>query len=99
MKYLFVFINDIDNLNDINYYMPLSLLSISFIKENSNPSFYYLLRNINIFELFYVVYFAISFRKMIGVDFFKSLRLVSLIYGSGLIMWGLLYALLMLNLG
>ena len=82
---LYFFIN-INTFADISYFQPLSILQL-IGAENVNKAFIYPLSILNIFELLYWFALAIGIKQLTKKSFDKSLLLVLLTYGIGLLAW------------
>jgi len=73
-------------LQDIQYFYPLSLLSL--FKAGSLPAYcLYVLQQMNVFEGLYWLALAFGLRQFVRRSFGESLRLVSVSYGLGLFVW------------
>jgi len=74
------------SLQDLQYFYPLSLLSL--FKTGSLPGYcLYALQLLNAFEVLYWLALALGLRHFILRSFGESLRLVSVSYGLGLFVW------------
>jgi len=78
-------------LQEIQYFYPLSLLSL--FKAGSLPAYsLYVLQLLNVFEVLYWLALAFGLRQFIRRSFGESLRLVSISYGLGLFVWIIIIA-------
>jgi hypothetical protein len=85
-------------LNDVQYFFPLSLLSI-FEVAYVDKWLVYPLQLLNGFELLYWLVLAYGLHIMMKKDFSASLVLVSGSYGTGLLLWVVLVTFLSVSVG
>lgn len=93
----FSFIKPNYTLLDIQLFYPLSytnFLNLGTIK----PWLIYPLQTINLFEILYFFILVFYLHKLIKNKYWKSFEIVSISYGSGLIIWLVLVTFLTLNL-
>ena len=72
--------------SDFQSFYPLSLLSV-LDKSTIEPWLIYPLQTLNLFEIIFLFILTFLLKKNVEIDFWKSMKLVSLSYGTGLIVW------------
>lgn len=82
----FYFIKTDYTLQDLQQYYPLSYINILDI-DNIEPWLIYPLQTINLFEIAYFLVLAYGLWKLLKNKFSKSLEIVAVSYGSGLVIW------------
>lgn len=82
----FYFVKTDFELIDIQLFYPLSLLQITGY-QNLEPWFIYPLQVINVFELTYWFLLAIQLKKLVEINFSKSLSIIAYSYGLILFIW------------
>lgn len=81
---------------DIQYFQPLSLLSI-FDGPSLESWLVFPLKSLNLFEIAYMIVLALGLRKLLKKDFNSSLSFTVPVYGSGLITWIIFITFLTIN--
>ena len=93
----FYFIKTDYNLQDLQQYYPLSY--INFLdRENLQPWLIYPLQTLNLFEVAYFLVLVYGVHKLLQNKFIKSLEMVALSYGTGMLIWMGLIMFLILNM-
>lgn len=82
----FGFIQEEYTLNDIRNFSPFSLYSV-FGYPDSDFWLKYILKMISLFQIMYVLLLAEGLRKVLLVPFTSSLKIVTISYGLGFILW------------
>ncbi len=82
----FYFIKTEYTLQDIQQYYPLSYI-IFFDIEKLQPWLVYPLQTINLFEITYFFVLVYGLWKLMKNKYLKSLEIVAISYGSGLLIW------------
>lgn len=85
------------NLNDLQYFSPLSALNF-FDASKLEAWQIYPLNLLNVFEIAYIFTLAYLLCGAIDTNFSKSLRLVFSSYGAGLLIWSIFVAFLTVSL-
>ncbi|MBL0763795.1 hypothetical protein [Marivirga atlantica] len=85
--------------SDIQYFAPLSLLSLFENPESLDSWLVYPLKSLNIFELAYIIALSVGIMKIMKKDFNKTLEFTLPVYGSSLVVWLLFITFLSINLG
>jgi len=93
---ILIFFKNVHTLDDLQF-QPFSLLEL-FDRSSVEPCFIYPLSLIGLFELIYWVVLARLLAEVIEQPFEKSLKMVALSYGSGLVLWVLFGMFLTINL-
>lgn len=98
---MFIFFVEVSSLEDFGF-QPLSILGL--VDQNAvNPVFLYPLGRVNIFQFLYFFVLAALFKWLLNetgtkpYNYWKSLRLVVVSYGSGLLLWILFIMFFTLN--
>jgi len=92
----FLFIQTHYDLNDLQYFYPLSALQLFDVK--SLPTWQvYPLQLFNIFELIYWVLLAYWLKKYINISLNRSMEIVASSYGTGFLLWCVFITFLSLN--
>jgi hypothetical protein len=86
------------SLIDLEYYAPLSLLSL-FDATSIEPWLLFPLKSLNLFEVIYILVLALGIKKIIKKDYDSALKFTLPVYGSALIVWILFITFLSINLG
>jgi hypothetical protein len=82
----FLFIQTHYDLNDLQYFFPLSALQLFDVQKL--PSWQvYPLQLMNVFELIYWVLLAYWLKKLLNLSLNKSMEVVASSYGTGLLLW------------
>ena len=98
LKTLWFSLGDINfNLEDFQYFSPISLLNI-FEVSMIQKWLIYPLQAINIFEVAFWIILGYQLKTFLKNDFTKSFKLVLASYGSGFIIWIIFVVFLTLNL-
>lgn len=84
------------NLNDLQYFFPLSALQLFDVKSLSTWQIYPL-QLFNVFELIYWVLLAYWLKKLLNISLNKSMEVVASSYGTGLVLWVVFITFLSLN--
>ncbi len=84
--------------NDIQYFSPLSLLSL-FDATSIEPWLLFPLKSLNLFEVIYILVLALGIKTIIKKDYDSALKFTLPVYGSALIVWILFITFLSINLG
>lgn len=93
----FLFIQTHYDLNDLQYFFPLSALQL--FDAQKLPSWQvYPLQLMNVFELIYWVLLAYWLKKLLNLSLNKSMEVVASSYGTGLLLWVVFITFLSLNL-
>jgi len=93
----FYFIKTDFTLQDLQQYYPLSY--INFLdRTNLQPWLIYPLQTLNLFELAYIFVLVFGVRKLLKNTFTKSLEMVAISYGTGLLIFMGLIMFLTLNM-
>ncbi|NBA78875.1 hypothetical protein GOQ04_25205 [Emticicia sp. ODNR4P] len=93
----FLFIQTHYDLNDLQYFFPLSALQLFDVQKL--PSWQvYPLQLMNVFELIYWVLLAYWLKKLLNLSLNKSMEVVASSYGTGLLLWVVFITFLSLNL-
>lgn len=92
------FVQDGFSIEDLQYWQPISLLSI-LSRENLSSWSIYPLQLINIFELVYWLVLAYGLQILIRSSFKKALGIVAASYGTGLVLWAVFITFLTVSLG
>jgi len=93
----FYFIKTDFTLQDLQQYYPLSY--INFLdRTNLQPWLIYPLQTLNLFELAYILVLVLGLRKLLQNTFTKSLEMVAVSYGTGLLIFMGLVMFLTLNM-
>lgn len=93
----FYFIKSDFTLQDLQQYYPLSY--INFLdRESLQPWLIYPLQTLNLFEVAYFLVLVYGVHKLLQNKFSKSLEMVAVSYGTGLIIWMGLIMFLTLNM-
>lgn len=95
--FYFTFIKKEYNLEDLQQFYPLSYINILDIK-NIDPWLIYPLQTINFFEVGYFFVLVFGLHKLLKSKFSKSFEIVTISYGTGLIIWLGLVTFLTLNI-
>jgi len=87
-KLYYIVIFNINDIEVLKRFFPLSIITFFNLK---NIPFYlvYPLQQINIFELGYWLLLAYGIKTLENVDFKKALKITSLSYGVGLVIWSI----------
>ena len=87
-KLCYIVIFNITDIEVLKRFFPLSIINFFNLK---NIPFYlvYPLQQINIFELGYWLLLAYGIKTLENVDFKKALKITSLSYGVGLVIWSI----------
>lgn len=87
-KLCYIVIFNITDIEVLKRFFPLSIITFFNLK---NIPFYlvYPLQQINIFELGYWLLLAYGIKTLENVDFKKALKITSLSYGVGLVIWSI----------
>ncbi len=87
-KLYYIVIFNITDIEVLKRFFPLSIITFFNLK---NIPFYlvYPLQQINIFELGYWLLLAYGIKTLENVDFKKALKITSLSYGVGLVIWSI----------
>ncbi|PHS51256.1 MAG: hypothetical protein COB01_10705 [Lutibacter sp.] len=93
----FYFIKTDYTLQDLQQYYPLSYINILDL-DNIQPWLVYPLQTINLFEVAYFFVLGFSLWKLLKNKFSKSIEIVAVSYGSGLVIWLGLVMFLTLNM-
>jgi hypothetical protein len=80
-----MYFHDINTLEDLAVYTPLSLYSI--LGDTFGKYFVYPLKVINVFELLYIAILSYALSIVLDIDYFKSVRAILLTYGVALLLW------------
>ena len=91
------FISHVDNLEEAQYFYPLSLINF-FTSETLSSWLTYPVITANIFEICYFLLLAVGLQLATDKSFAKSLGLVTLSYGTGLLIWAVFVVFLSINL-
>lgn len=92
----FLFFKTSYTLQDIQQFYPLSYTN--FLDLNKiEPWLIYPLQSINLFEIAYFFVLVIGLQKLLSNSFSKSIEIVAVSYGSGLLIWMGLVMFLTLN--
>lgn len=93
----FLFIQTHYDLNDLQYFFPLSALQLFDVQKL--PSWQvYPLQLLNVFELIYWVLLAYWLKKLLNLSLNKSMEVVASSYGTGLLLWVAFITFISLNL-
>ncbi|MBK6265871.1 hypothetical protein JKA74_12575 [Marivirga sp. S37H4] len=84
--------------NDIQYFAPLSLLSL-FEATTIESWLIFPLKSLNLFEALYLLILALGIKKILKMDYDSALSFTLPVYGSALIVWILFITFLSINLG
>jgi hypothetical protein len=90
------FFANINVMQDIQRYSPFSLASI-FPAKNFPSWLSYPLLTVNLFEVAYVIVLSLGMSHILQKSFRESLKLVSLSYGLGLLIWMVTIVFLTIN--
>lgn len=100
---ILIFFKEVSTLHDLQF-QPLSLMEL-FNQAAVDTLFIYPLSLLNLFELGYFVALAWLFKELLNEEqpetsfgFCRSLRLVGVSYGSGLLLWVIIVMFITLNL-
>lgn len=93
----FYFIKTDYTLQDLQQYYPLSYINFLDL-EKIQPWLIYPLQTINLFEIAYFFVLVYGLWKLLKNNYSKSLEIVSVSYGSGLVIWLGLVMFLTLNM-
>ena len=92
----FLFIQTHYDLNDLQYFFPLSALQL--FNAKSLPMWQiYPLQLFNVFELIYWVLLAYWLKKLLNISLNESMEVVASSYGTGLLLWVVFITFLSLN--
>jgi hypothetical protein len=86
VRIVWLVINKPDNINDIQYFSPLSLTQLINI-DNFPKYLFYPLQLFNVFEVAYWLVLAYGVMAFTNWNFKKSVKTVALSYGVGLCIW------------
>lgn len=86
VKVISLFFINLKTLNEIQTFMPLSILSL-FDLKSIQPWFLYPFQQINIFEILYWLLLGLLLKVEIKKSYEFSLKIVVASYGSGLLIW------------
>lgn len=84
--------------NDVQYFAPLSLLSI-FDASQLDSWLIFPLKSLNLFEVIYLLVLALGIKKIMKKDYDSALKFTLPVYGSALVVWILFVTFLSINLG
>jgi hypothetical protein len=83
---LYLYIYPPQRIEDIKYFNPLGLISL--LKHDTIPKYLiYPFQQLNLFEVGYWLLLAYGIKRLGNVDFKKALKITSLSYGVGLVIW------------
>ncbi|WP_445748594.1 hypothetical protein [Polaribacter sp.] len=82
----FLFIKTTYTLQDIQQYYPLSYTNFLDLTK-IEPWLIYPLQTINLFEIAYFFVLVVGLQKLVKNTFSKSVEMVAVSYGSGLLIW------------
>ncbi|WKK73995.2 hypothetical protein QYS49_19440 [Marivirga salinae] len=85
------------SLLEIQYFAPLSLLSI-YDPSQLDSWLIFPLKSINIFEFIYLLVLALGIKKITSKDYDSALKFTLPVYGSALIVWILFITFLSINM-
>jgi hypothetical protein len=93
----FGFVNPHYTLAEVQYFAPLSLLSLM---DSSTIDAWLIqpLKAINLFEVAYIFILAYNFSRIMGKRFPTSLLFISIVYGSALLVWIIVISFISINL-
>jgi hypothetical protein len=92
----FYFIKTDFTLKDLQQYYPLSYVNFLDV-ENLEPWLLYPLQTINLFEITYFFVLVYGLHKLLKNKYWKSFEMVTVSYGTGLVIWLGLVMFLTLN--
>lgn len=81
---------------DIQYFAPLSLLSL-FEPASVESWLVYPLKSFNLFEVFYVLILGVGIKKITSKNYMSSLSFIAPVYSSALIVWVIFVTFLTIN--
>lgn len=84
--------------NDVQYFAPLSLLSL-FDASQLDSWLIFPLKSLNLFEVIYILVLALGIKKIMKKDYDSALKFTLPVYGSALVVWILFVTFLSINLG
>ncbi|TAE31991.1 MAG: hypothetical protein EAZ91_05930 [Cytophagales bacterium] len=85
------------NLQDLQYFFPLSALNL-FDHQTLDPWLVYPLQLLNVFEMLYWLMLAYGLVSVAGVSFERGIGMVASSYGAGLLLWVVLVMFLTVSL-
>jgi len=84
--------------NEVQYFAPLSLLSL-FDASQLDNWLIYPLKSLNLFEVSYLLALALGIKNIMKKDYDSALKFTLPVYGSALVVWILFVTFLSINLG
>jgi hypothetical protein len=73
--------------SDVNLFYPLSLMNLAEDPASMEKWLYYPFLTINLFEVAYVLFFALGIRYLTGKTYRETLKYTAISYGAGLAVW------------
>jgi hypothetical protein len=94
----FSFFDKTYTFEDLQYFAPLSLLSL-FDASQLDSWLIFPLKSLNLFEVIYILVLALGIKKIMKKDYDSALKFTLPVYGSALVVWILFVTFLSINLG